>query len=543
MMRARITRLQTWRSEYSAETCQDRLLDNLASGLFAVADGAGTTTFPSLWADVLVKHFLRVPLMSDNPFEVEWWVRLAQERYTAARPRLESLSSDAREKESTQGSESTLATIRIARVDAASASAGLLVFGDSCVLIGRAATGQVETFPLEKAADFDRHPICLPSNPEVFQRKFHRCKQQNAEVQAGDVLLLATDAVSRWIIGKGNGQYKTIWESFHEVIQRTPGADWQTFIEEQRRTRAMADDDSTALVIELQPDTFVFPAEIKDGAHDVGRLGTTTRHTPEIVKQRKANFAQARKDRQSELEAIYFGDGTDLGDLLDGQILQADIERARKVADALRAVISASAAFYKKPNFVPKMQEVWAQYKEWLQDEPCAEGIRATLQANGVFGSSRFTLAQVTSVKRLYLAHRIEDYEQWTAPDPRDEAALWEQRARLQQELDNPQILNERTVEELGGDVLTQQAIEGHGRGAEELPDFALLPELDRVYQAIAAALTEPAYAALLQEQRLTRNEVRAILTFLIRWQKFHAYEQGTSHQDHRKSFRFDNSS
>src|SRR5579872_1031817 len=126
MMRARVTRLQTWRSEYAAETCQDRLLDDLASGLFAVADGAGTTTFPRLWADVLVRHFLRVPLMSENPFEVEWWLRLAQETYTAERPRLESLSSDAREKESTQGSESTLATLRIARVDAASASAALL---------------------------------------------------------------------------------------------------------------------------------------------------------------------------------------------------------------------------------------------------------------------------------------------------------------------------------------------------------------------------------------------------------------------------------
>ncbi len=385
-MFAGITRLQQWKSEYTPETCQDKLLYDAAAGLFAVADGASTSSFPHLWADVLVKHFISVPLMGDDPFEVDWWVRLAQKRYTDAMPKLELLSSIAREKEDTQGSESTLVTVRLSRVDETSAQAELLVFGDSCVLIGRPDTRQVAlTFPLEQAADFDRRPVCVPSHPGVFNRQFHRCKLlSSVPLAAGNVVLLATDAVARWIISKGGGQYQEIWDSFQAVAQRTPGADWRAFILDQRQNNTIADDDSTALILELQEGMLVPPAEGHNPAGEVRLLGSTTTHSDEVIKGRENSFRQARSDQNRELEAIYYGDGNDLQSRLSGEVTKEQIDHAREVSKALRALISATAANYKKPDFASKMRSIWEQYKDVLQDEPCAEGIRNTLKSNGV---------------------------------------------------------------------------------------------------------------------------------------------------------------
>src|SRR5215469_6717486 len=110
-MFARITRLRHWKSEHTEQTCEDASQEDPARGLFAVADGAGTTLFSGIWATILAQHFTKIPLLTDNPFEVEWWVRLAQEEYRQKRPDPSKLPYNAQQKELGQGSESTLATL------------------------------------------------------------------------------------------------------------------------------------------------------------------------------------------------------------------------------------------------------------------------------------------------------------------------------------------------------------------------------------------------------------------------------------------------
>jgi hypothetical protein len=206
-MFASISVLQYWKSEHERSTCEDAWAADSDRGLFAVADGAGTTLFAHLWARALVQAFCELPLLSVDPFEVEWWLSRVQERYQQELPALAELPWHARQKLLREGSHATLVTLRIVEDGPTALEAVLQAFGDSCALIQRAATGEIESFPLGSVDEFDRPPICLPSLPALFQRRFHRGSERTLTLASGDRVMLAIDAVACWIIGGANGRY------------------------------------------------------------------------------------------------------------------------------------------------------------------------------------------------------------------------------------------------------------------------------------------------------------------------------------------------
>ena len=361
-MFAQITRLRYWKSEHDERTCEDAYSDDTPRGLFAVADGVGTTLFSNIWSGILVERFLAVPLMSDNAFEVEWWVRQAQKQYQQIAPQANNLGWNALQKAQSQGSQSTLATLRLTHVEAKSAYAELLAFGDSCALLGKpGAEGQIYTFPLEKPGDFDRAPVCIPSKLSIFNRYFHRCQTKRIWLEAGDVVVLATDAVSRWIISAGNGRYPDQNGALQAVIAQTP-ATWAGFIEECRARKEMIDYDCTALVIAFQSD------ELSGGIP----LDATNEHPKVVREQRKRDFETAVAEKNREMMAIIFGDGNDLA--LEGvSFPDEELKQTRGVADAMREVLSVLRRELNTPNVVTMVKPVWQRYVHILADEPCAD--------------------------------------------------------------------------------------------------------------------------------------------------------------------------
>jgi hypothetical protein len=380
-------KLQYWKSDYKdMNGCQDACELDPGRGLFAVTDGAGTTLFPAIWARILARHFVDIPLMSDDPFEVEWWVRLAQEEYKVKIPHMEQLLDwSVRQKAQSQGSDSTLATVRISSVDPSSSSAHaeLLVFGDSCVIIGNTVTCRIEkSFVLQDPADFGQAPICVPSTLKFFNRSFHRCSIESITLQPHHIVILATDAVSKWILSGGSRgpHHAEVWDAFLEVCRQSQ-EDWRRFIEDSRRDKGMVDDDSTALVLRFK----------EHGHGDGVPLGSTTTHEHpvarddkaiDVIKERKEAFQNARQDENNELVAIYYGDGKDLRSLVD--ITDQEIRRAQEVADALKEVMRTFRQAQNTPGLAAKVEPVWRQYGHLLQQEKCADNIRETLQRNGV---------------------------------------------------------------------------------------------------------------------------------------------------------------
>ncbi len=376
-MLVQVKPLLYWKTEHgSASNCQDSLSYDPAQGLFAAADGAGTSLFPALWARILAQHFITTPLMSDDPFEVEWWVRLAQKEYKQQVPNIHKTGAwNVIQKVRNQGSDSTLATLRVTKVDAATADATLLVFGDSCVLIGDPGEQTVSSFILQSPSEFDRAPICVPSDLKYLNRDFHRCQTKDITLHTSDQVIIATDAVARWILGHG----ADVWAAFQQVYQCPTLDDWYTLVNAKRQAKEMVNDDSTALVL-----TFY-----EDGAGAGTLLGCINEHTEEITAQRKQAFEEAVSSNNKELLAISYGDGNDLRSVTTTPPLDTiDIADAREVADALKEVLRAFRLAQNSPDLVQKVKPFWDKYGHILQDEPCAANLRETLRNNGIIRST-----------------------------------------------------------------------------------------------------------------------------------------------------------
>jgi hypothetical protein len=371
-MFAQVTMLRHWKSEHNEETCEDACGENTALGLFAVADGVGTTLFSDAWASFLVQHFLHIPLLGNDPFEVEWWVRLAQEQFRNNFPAITNLAWNAQQKAQSQGSYSTLVALRVSASDAVHAGADLLAFGDSCIFVSRPFTEDIWSFPLAQAEEFEQAPICIPSKPGVFNRYFHQCHITSLDLAPADVVVIATDAVSKWIVSAGGGRYSDKKMALQEITRQTTDS-WANFIQECRANKEMVDDDSTALIIAFHPDT----------SSNGCPLGATTSHGRQVRESRKQEFIQALREQNKERAAISFGDGIDL--IAEGvQFSQDDIRLARQVANAQREVLAILRQEINNPHIVAIMTPVWQKHVHLLYQEPCAENIRKTLIRLGI---------------------------------------------------------------------------------------------------------------------------------------------------------------
>jgi hypothetical protein len=369
-MQAHVTKLCYWKSEHNAETNEDAVCFDVAAGLFAVADGVGSASFSNIWADILVKHFVAAPLMSDDPFEIEWWLRRAQSEYAHRTPRVEDLPAFAQEK-AREGSQSTLVSLRIEHIEAETAKAHLLGFGDSCAFVYRAATDEIEPFPIAECRDFDRPPICLPSRPGDFDPGFHRCQARLISLATGDIVILASDAVARWLWCNGAGEEGSPLRAFRKLAAITSEEAWIQFVNLHRHEHTMRDDDATALIIRLTN-------------HGDGQpLGCTPCLPVAVVRERRQALEEARSRRNNVEMAIHYGDGRWLDE--GERLSEAEITHARRVAIGKHAVINAiRKALRTNQNVQLIVEPVWREYEDVLQDEPSLAALHRTLAGLGI---------------------------------------------------------------------------------------------------------------------------------------------------------------
>jgi len=376
-----VTKLQYWKSEHGDDGCEDAAAYDVGRGLFAVADGVSTAAFSREWARFLVQRFVDVPLLSADAFEVDWWLRSAQDHYHA--PDAAALPPGVLREKAEEGSASTLVALRVSECRDAFASAELVAIGDSCVFLCTPAsrdhqTAPLTAFPIVDGTAFDDRPVCLHSRQPVLIDA--ACKEMRVAIHSGDVAVLATDAVARWIIdGRRQRRYSPLAAAQYIASCRIDT--WERFIEECRAKREMADDDCTALVLR-------FSSELPDGGSQIsgappGPLGVTTGLPDSVRQERQRRLDQAIEEHDSVETARLIGNYQKSGMCLGGWVVDPEIVRqdAVDIRRAMREVIDALDAAPPSPSGAGA---VWRRHAALLEREPAAAKLRANLIREGV---------------------------------------------------------------------------------------------------------------------------------------------------------------
>jgi hypothetical protein len=224
---------------------------------------------------------------------------------------------------------------------------------------------------LQHETDFKQLPICLPSRSLYFNRTFHIGKQVALDLHLGQIIILATDAVASWILRSGAGEFASPWDAAHKVADQTADS-WATFIDRLRVKNAIVDDDSTALVLRLNPN---------EGVH----LSATPALDPTTVAQRTHKLVEAHDTGDLVQMAILYGDGKSV----TTSLAQETIAHARDVANALTTVRTALRnALAKGGDIRASVEPIWLTYAPLLAEQRAATTLRESLAKMGVLSMS-----------------------------------------------------------------------------------------------------------------------------------------------------------
>lgn len=212
----------------------------------AVSDGASESAFAREWANALTDTFVTRPpdlcgLTDDSLLD---WMAEAQEEWNAVVPwdRIPWHG----EAKARAGAFATLLGLTIGAVFS---SRGLFwqatAVGDSCLFIVRDDRLRL-SFPLEEADEFDNIPALVCSNPDNAGGLWENVRRSGGECAAGDLFILATDALAWWFLAQ-NAAGEKPWET----LLALNSSRWDAWVGEQRRGRLMGNDDTTLVIIKV----------------------------------------------------------------------------------------------------------------------------------------------------------------------------------------------------------------------------------------------------------------------------------------------------
>ena len=212
----------------------------------AVSDGASESAFAREWANALTDAFVARPpgLGSLTQDALGAWLLPAQEAWHSGVPwdRLPWHG----EAKARAGAFATLVGLTIGAVPD---NSGRLVWqalavGDSCFFVVRDDRLWL-SFPLEDASQFDNSPALICSNPDNAGDLWEGVRLQSGECAAGDLFILASDALACWFLARTVAGEKP-WQS----LAALDSSGWDAWVGEQRRARLMRNDDTTLVTIE-----------------------------------------------------------------------------------------------------------------------------------------------------------------------------------------------------------------------------------------------------------------------------------------------------
>jgi serine/threonine protein phosphatase PrpC len=236
-------------SEDEYEDAYARSEDNLN---FALADGAADSIFSGIWAKMLVEDFVYDPFTvstsKDNfldwfePLQRRWQSEVGSKNlpwYMENKARI--------------GAFATLLGLSITsrqtrRIVCLSTSARettsivCAAVGDTCVFILH--DNFLTPFPVSKVTDFNNTPYLLGTYPRYNARIKEHIQTLNLDISDGDLIIMATDALSKWFLAEFQQGQKP-WLRFENIT----GSEYTELIRSLRDAEEMRNDDTTVMFI------------------------------------------------------------------------------------------------------------------------------------------------------------------------------------------------------------------------------------------------------------------------------------------------------
>ena len=247
--------------------CQDRYAISAAKSCYAVADGVAGSLVPGSWARIVAKGFVErggkfankedfQHWLMECSREWQWWI---ESRWI---PTINTLREQNGERQGDwgndlrQGAQTTLigcSLVSNAEFREAPTSATIFAVGDSeFFLFSPNPSGGydiAETFPFSELDEFSVLPDTLVTVPrtDLLERAWVQRKTLNINVFSGDVIVLATDALAKWLLTQ-------VYQNTNKWLPllSSSAVEFERHMRSELQQGLLENDDVTMMVIPIQ---------------------------------------------------------------------------------------------------------------------------------------------------------------------------------------------------------------------------------------------------------------------------------------------------
>lgn len=230
---------------------------------FALCDGASGSRLPRSWAALLGQQWIAKPFQQTNADEFYAWLMEPRERWQQWvqgrwKPQVDQrneligdrpVSSEVVRKTLQVGASATFLGLKLVRTGNLWQACAI---GDTCLFVFQRDKSENlqmrECYPLSSSAQFGDRPPLINSIDNNIQGLMPYLSFAKGQIRAGDMLLMATDALAQWLLVELE-QRQNDWQALFSLRDTRQFA---AFIEQQRQhpTYGMVDDDTTMVIIQ-----------------------------------------------------------------------------------------------------------------------------------------------------------------------------------------------------------------------------------------------------------------------------------------------------
>ena len=229
--------------DQEASECEDAIAIDTQTCRFAVADGATEAFDARNWAERLAQHWVqRKSTLTLEEFR-EWVSAEGRELHDSWNGLTLSWYS---EEKARKGSFAALVGVEL-DLKNESASWKAIALGDTCLLHCRKGT-LVKSLPLKCSESFNSAPVLVASDSSLHETSMQSVVTDSGICQAGDVLLLLSDAAASWCLQRFENKDLDV----PEFLSVKSDGELQEFFDTERMAGRIRNDDLAIVRIEIK---------------------------------------------------------------------------------------------------------------------------------------------------------------------------------------------------------------------------------------------------------------------------------------------------